>query len=553
MVNNRFSIWDFCIAAAVILLFTSDIRTQTVFLQPNHRVYDFLKRMEAKQVIKDYRDAVKPLARTEIARFLIDADSLIDRLNPVEREQLTFFKEEFYTELHLLKYEQSNPEVRWHLYQYQSSPGIFSLDVVGGYTFESLPSGGTVRTRSNGLMTYGYAGDIIGGYLFFCDNRESGKFDLEKNLQPAQGQILSRRVGKTAIEYDFVDAQFNFNIAFLTVSLEKMPNVWGAGYHGNIILSNRAPSYPQIKLRARLGKNVDFTYLHGWLYSGVIDSAESFYTPYGAGKSLYRPVYRQKYIAASMLEMSLFDGVDLAIGQSEIYGGRNPELIYMIPVMFFKAGEHYMDDLDNSQIFGSLDINVLENINFYFTLFIDELSTDDFYKDDRQRNQLGFTVGTRIFDTFYPNTDVVIEYTRLNPWVYNHKYPDATYQNHDYDLGHWLGQNGDDLWIAAHYRPMRQLLLGAEFGSYRKGGKLPNNRQYEIPTPDFLYDPVIKRQQFGITAQYEIVRDLFIDSRIFLSRYTHGPDISGVSQYVRQSADFAGKFDILIGLRYNIY
>ena len=33
-----------------------------------------------------------------------------------------------------------------------------------------------------------------------------------------------------------------------------MNNVWGAGENGNLILSTKSPSYPQIKLKIELGK-----------------------------------------------------------------------------------------------------------------------------------------------------------------------------------------------------------------------------------------------------------------------------------------------------------
>src|SRR5450759_3462259 len=47
---------------------------QSVYLHPSHEVYDFLKRMEGKHALTDYRDAVKPITRQEVARYLIVVD-----------------------------------------------------------------------------------------------------------------------------------------------------------------------------------------------------------------------------------------------------------------------------------------------------------------------------------------------------------------------------------------------------------------------------------------------------------------------------------------------
>jgi len=333
-----------------------------------------------------------------------------------------------------------------------------------------------------------------------------------------------------------------------------MPNVWGAGYHGTLILSDKPPSYPQIKLRAKLGKDIDFTFMHSWLSSDVVDSVNSYSAIGIPGTLGFRTIYRQKYLAAQMLEASVANGVDIALGESEVYGGRNPELLYLIPGMFYFAAEHYTGDEDNKQIFGSVDINAFKNYNFYMTLFLDEFSVSEFTLTDRQRNQLGFTVGARSYDLLYPNSDVLVEYTRINPWVYNHKFPDATYQSHLYDLGHWIGQNADNLYLEANYRPIHNLRVGLQFESLRKGAMDSTKFQYALPTPTFLYSPTIKQQSFGMTARYEPLRDLFVDFHLLLARYSQQAAVTGKFQYPRlSSADYSDRIDAFLAVRYNFY
>lgn len=532
------------IAVAFVLCACAEIASaQSVYLDPTHDAYDFLKRMESKHVITGYRDAVKPMTRGDIARFISTINTRAEVLTDVEREQLGFFREEFYLELKQQGDTLSLPEERWHLYRYRGDPGEFNIDVNGGYSYQGFPDGSLTRTRSNGAQLYGYIGGSTGVYAYFRDNHEEGsRLTAVKEFTPQKSGVISRAdVGY--IEYDQFDAQVTVDFSFLRLSIEKMPNVWGAGEHGNIILSDKAPSYPQIKLRARLGKNVDFTYLHAWLSSDVVDSLRTYHSGIG-GQLGERTIYLQKYLAAQMLEFTPWDGVNIAIGESEVYGGRSPELIYLIPIMFFKAAEHYSGDTDNSQVFGSVDITAIKNYDLYASLFIDEFSTEEFYLTNRQRNQLAFTLGGRAFDLVAPNTELSVEYTRCNPWVYNHKYPDVTFQNHKVDLGHWIGQNADYLFVGGKYRPMRSLQLGAQFESLRKGDKKPTEFQYRLPTPTFLYSPMWKTQSYGITARYEPVRDLYVDLRVLRSRYT---------TEVVQNADYAGKTDFLLGVRYNFH
>ncbi len=537
------------------LIITGCLHAQSVYLPATHSVYKYLDKMEAKQVIVGYRDAVKPLSREVIARFIIQIDTTSMPLTQIEQEEQFYYKEEFFQELENLGYENFIEE-RWLLYQYQSDPGNFNIDLIGGYSYHKRADGKNTKITSNGLNAYGYLGKQIGTYFMFRDNSESGSYiSASRPLSSEPAQVIARNLG-SFINYDPIDAQVNVDIDFVTLSVEKMHNVWGAGEQGNIILSNKAPSYPQIKIRARLSKNIDFTYIHGWLYSDIIDSLRSYQVADVSGSLGFRRINRQKYIAAHMIEFTPWDGVDLSIGESQIYGSRSPELLYLIPIMFFKAAEHWMYDTDNSQMFFSADLNFIKNQNYYLSIFLDEFSTEDFARTDRQRNQLGFTVGTKLYDLLISDSRIMVEYTRMNPWVYNHKFSDATFQSHKINLGHWIGQNADLLSIGFNVKPIRSLEVGLVFESLRKGGKDSTYKQYQLPTPAFLYAPLTKLQTVGIVGTYEPLRDFMIDFKILQSRFTSQLTTTSYSYsnnpneyYLVQ--DYVKKWDIFFGMRYN--
>lgn len=532
------------------------LTAQTVYLPATHPVYRYLDKMEAKQIITGYRDAVKPISRSDISKFLIQIDTTSLPMTDVEQDEQRYYKEEFYQELETLGYENLIEE-RWQLYQYKGGLGSYNFGLIGGYTYQQHADGAHTKITSNGANIYGYAGKNTGLYLMFRDNVESGTYvSASKPFSSDPAQVVARTVGTGLINYDPIDAQVNVDFGFVTLSAEKMHNVWGAGERGNIIFSTKAPSYPQLKLRARLGEDIDLTYLHGWLYSDIVDSARSFQSPDVSGGLGFRRVNRQKYVAAHMLEITPWNGVDLSIGESQIYGSRNPELIYLIPVMFFKAAEHWMYDTDNSQLFFTADFNIIKNQNYYFSLFIDEFSTEDFARTDRQRNQLGFTAGTTLYDLIIPDTRFHIEYTRMNPWVYNHRFPDATFQSHQINLGHWIGQNADLFSAGIYYRPMRTLEAGIIFESLRKGGKDSTKYQYILPTPEFLYGPLTKQQTIGITGTYEPLRDIVIDFHLLHSNHTSQLTATNYS-YIKNPneykliKEYSSQWDIFIGIRYN--
>ncbi len=486
---------------------------QMVNVPVAHEVYPFLKKMEARQLLMNYRDAMKPLSRLYIAQQLMELDSVAARMNAVDRSEFEFLRTEFQYETAKLSGDSAPTETRWHALSTELTKGIFNFDVNARYAYSKLGDESD-RYLHKGLKMQGYAFDDVGYYFNWIDETESGKaVNPQKANTPDPGIVIEQR-GPTSLAYSDIDAQLSWHIGKIELSLEKVKNIWGYGERGQVILSNKAPSYPQIKLRVPLSKRIDFVYFHAELNSNIVDSALSYHTYSSGLMDYYRPVDHAKYMAAHQLEFTIIDGLNLSIGESIVYSDRGPLLLYLIPVMFFKAGEHYNTDSDNSQIFGSADINLIPNVNFYLSLFIDELNTDNFFDPNRSRKQVAFTSGIHTYDLLIDNAEFIAEYTRLNPWVYSHKYTAANYTNNGYVLGDWIGQNGDDLYFDVSYRPMRQLRVGGFSEVYRKGGLMDVSYQYFSGySPTFLYGPLHEERSFGFYWKYEPLRDLIVDFR----------------------------------------
>ena len=229
-------------------------------------------------------------------------------------------------------------------------------------------------------------------------------------------------------------------------------------------------------------------------------------------------------MAAHQLEFSLGDGVDLSLGESVVYSDRGPSLLYLIPIMFFKAGELYNKDTDNTQVFGSLDLNVVQNVNIYFSLFIDEINTDDFFDVNKSRKQVGITAGFQTYDVVVEDLEFTAEYSRVNPWAYSHRFTAANFTNNTYDLGHWIGQNADNLYFELSYSFSRALKINAFSEVYRKGDRTDVLFQYQAIALEFLYGPYYHEERtFGLSARYQPLRDLFVDFK--LRRWTVNDNI----------------------------
>ena len=153
-----------------------------------------------------------------------------------------------------------------------------SIDLVGSASDDHQADGKTLSEFTNGVSAYGYAGSSC-RCVFLLP-----RLSRRRNIHQYNGSVIvgapsafsvdcrspfddDNRCNNKTYDYDVFYAQVNVDFGFVTLTAEQMQNVWGAGENGNIILSTKAPAYPQVKLHARISKDIDFTYIHGWLFS----------------------------------------------------------------------------------------------------------------------------------------------------------------------------------------------------------------------------------------------------------------------------------------------
>jgi hypothetical protein len=496
-----------------LLFLPAAVISQTLYLTVSHEVYPFLKRMEARGLLPDYRDAAKPLSRIMLAKHMKALEGTVERMTEVERDEYEFLKGEFNYELATLAGDLEPSEIRWHVISDNFPGGIVNLEPnfrIGQTNIGSERD----RFRDQGIKLYGYVFDDIGYYFNFVDSREvGGAINFTKALTTDPGVVPTKKTDNS-LEYNSTEAQLGFHVGAFNFSIEKMQNIWGLERNGNLTFSNKAPSYPQVKLRVPVTPWMDFIYLHADLNSNVIDSSRSYHANSSAISPIFREVDRVKYLAAHMVEITPTRGVDFSIGESVVYSDKGPLLIYLIPVMFFKSAEHYNNDKDNIQWFANLDLNLIRNTNVYCSLFIDDLALDDLLKPDRQRNYLGFTAGFQTYDLLLNNIELTAEYTRINPWVYTHQYPANEFTNNGYIMGSWMGQNSDNIYVDISWKPLRSLEFGGTMQVFRKGGQKDIYYQYHYPSQPFLYGPLHQERSVGVHARYEFVRDGFLDARV---------------------------------------
>ncbi len=292
---------------------------------------------------------------------------------------------------------------------------------------------------------------------------------------------------------------------------------WGDSYRSANIISGHSPSFPMIELKLQPCKWFRLDYIHGWLVSNVIDSTNYFieeqYTD-STERIHYRP--KNKFIAANMLTFTPVKGLDLSIGNSIVYSENNVQAAYFIPIAFYKSLDHLLTkglaiENQNSQMFFNISTRNLKYTHFYASVFIDEIKFARFKSSNPQNNPIGWKIGGMLSN--WPLRDLMlnVEYTRTNIINYKHSIDVLTWASNGYNLGHYLGDNSDELYLALTYKPIRSLslklhyVLANKYNDYNYVRKEVSNIIAQKP----FNEKVWRNDEVKLHAVYEVVNNAY--------------------------------------------
>lgn len=517
----KFSAKPLFIYIILIALIHFKSGAQVVYEPTYKTVYGYLSRLAQKGVI-DLDDIVLPLSRAYISNKLDTLNFQSGVLTPLERKELDFYRKEYTLERNIEQktdletpYKsvfktQNGDRFRWGAYQDK----LFSINaqLIGGYEGELRDDGVINHHTWRGAWIYGYIGKSIGFSFDVRDNTEKGdNIDIKKEFTSTTG-VIGVSSSPNNFEYSEVRGSISARWKWGSASIGKDFLNWGYGEGGKIVFSQKAPSFPMIRLDVKPVKWLTFNYQHAWLNSDIIDSTTITKTLLSAYDQYY---FRDKLLASHSVTFIPKKGLSISIGESAIYNN-GVKLPFLIPVMFFRLADHYLGGLNktpnisNSQIFFQFSSrNHIRKTHLYFSYFVDEISLSKLYSDGQVRNQTAYTGGMSVADFLIPNLSVTLEYSKIRPFAYVNRVPAQSYKSSDYYLGHWIGPNADQFHAQILYRVARGLTLKGTFEYIRKGEQGADSLQSnEVSTP-FLGGKVDKFMNISLEAKYELIHDLF--------------------------------------------
>ena len=531
----------------------------------NQGIYDFLDEMAALH-LTEINSAVKPWSRLFIAQCLEEIDGKRDRLNIRQQKELDFYILDFGKEMQWhngtmaqrrrgsklmgkklpssegpgvgwLKAQQSNGPMsadegqntdsiramwfkgpghgkRFDVFYYRDS--LFSITVnpiFGGEMFHNAE--GKATYWRNGIEARSY----IGHWGFFAslrDNHEKPLLGLPQYLTPrTDGHI------KNGNDWSEMQGGITYSWRWGDAGLVKDNLEWGDNYDGANIFGGNNPTFVQLKLHLKPAKWFDFNYFHGWLNSMVVDSSKSYWVSNSYGTS-YREEYHSKFIAANMFTFIPFRYLYLSAGNSIIYDADNVNPAYLIPLFFYKSVDHTLSsgiNNMNSQMFFNVSSRQVKHLHLYAAWFIDEMSVKRFTEKD-QWNFFSYKAGFRLSDFPVQDLSFTTEFTYTYPLTFQHNVPTLTFENVDYNLGHYLKDNAREWYLAFDYHPVRTMDINIFFSDAIRGP------DYTALGTDRLGNPPLAsvewhNRSYGIKASYQVINDLYTWGSFIIS------DISG--------------------------
>jgi hypothetical protein len=512
--------------------FIQTTHAQVVWENYRNEVYNYLSHMAQKGVIT-FDDMIKPLSRSYIAKSLQELTKHPEQLSSIEKKELQFYLQEYQSDLDSslnvkeseVSFFKKDDQKRWRAFSIKSKDFILNGDPIfqGAKVYNSNKN---YLHQSIGIEIWGKIGKHF-GFQFsgndITESRDGSGTDSFAFKQPQTGfLLLSDSSDHKSLNYSEIRANIGYSFKNGSISFGQDYLLWGYGQNGRIVLSDKSPTYPYIRLDYQPFKWLKFQYVHAWLNSSIIDSGRT----YGFGNTVYggqRIIYIPKYMATHSITFKPTKNIDISAGESIIYSDQL-NVGYLIPVMLFKVYDNLTSNKNilagsNGQFFLQVSSrNLLKNTHLYSTLFIDEMRIAQMFSKERSRNQIGFTIGASVTDIFIPYLTLNAEYTRVNPFTYNNLNPAQTYTNQKFNLGDWMGSNFDRTILSAQYTPLPKLKCMARYQYIRKGstGTVDQqyNQGYSVPssaTP-FLFNLQYTQTEAYLHFSYEWVHNLYMNT-----------------------------------------
>jgi len=354
-------------------------------------------------------------------------------------------------------------------------------------TYES--KGGTWSSSTKNVLLGGWG--IVSTYenknltieLDFYNNRFYGlkekpnTFSKEQGLSWFSAVDSENNTNSDKFDFDVTNAKIQYEFDDFKINFGKFNRHWGFG-KSSLIVSNKSPSFVQIGLDWDINSKINLEYFHGSLNSLIPNFTDSsYYSP-----RVNKFPNKNRFLAAHRINYKINPKITLSASELVIYGVRNFDLMYSIPIIPFWSLQHYIGDLDNIQISFDFKYQYNENTNFYGSIMIDEWSPILTFDED-ERNWFAYQIGTSGNNLFFEDK-YCVEFNWTDHRTYRHRSNINDFYNHDYPIGFWAGPHAEELYFN-YLVDLKFLDFEIDFSKAKRGEltqEMLNNQYNDIET-----------------------------------------------------------------------
>lgn len=540
---KRFSV-IFCLQ----LLAVGSLKAQNIPIPLTETyLYSFLDELATDGIIR-LNPAVRPYSRQQVAQMMLDAAAKDSLLNTRQKKDVQFFLNEFslerdtvptnyvqYTDHETFNLSLCDPQFSYQTrrkdgkrpaFKMQLRP-ILGMDLIGSKKGLILKRWWGAELRMdivNHVSIWGSLRDISWNGEIGLRNKyypdTYAKIDAAKLTK---GPFLNNLPGVQYKEAnyggDFSDSKGGISVYawWGSVSLSRETIKWGDAVHASNIFSGHNPAVPQLSIQLTPVWWFQFDYFHAWLISNVVDSTD-YYLENGTDKE-YRA--RPKYMAANMFSFMPCKYITFAFGNSIVYAERNPQAAYFIPFAFYKSLDHLLtkglrQENQNSQAFFTLTLRPVDHLKLYGSFYIDEIKWERFKPSNPQNNPVSYLVG---FDwSGWPIKGLSLkgEFMRSYIACYTHSIPALAYTSNSYFMGHYMGDNAQNIYAELSYKPIRGMQLRLSYNNdtkYNSYDYVRGNIKQIISQKPF--DQVIYRnEEIAFDLFYEVHPNMYLRANL---------------------------------------
>lgn len=259
--------------------------------------------------------------------------------------------------------------------------------------------------------------DILPG--LFLDERLSIWAGSDEN---PPGYFSPYHEGMESGRHLYVDwGYLQWNNETVSLSFGRIPQRWGPGRYSQLLLSDNSPPLDMLKVQFNLWNSLRFTG-----FTSTIDSDSG------------------TYLTAHRLDISPRKNLRIGLCESILFKAEGLDFAYMNPVIPWYPVQ-WNERVDDNAFF-SFDVSwkPFRGIETYGELLIDDIQ----YENTHDRpDKLGWTAGLSAYISPL-DLGTVIEYTRIDRYVYSQRKPYNYYLHHGEIIGSELGPDADRITLS---------------------------------------------------------------------------------------------------------